>query len=172
MACNNCGGNSCSCGAIRINPVYPDCAGGEPCDSTVDFACVRYRGDDLADFPLASGDRLSRFMQMMVLREIAPVDFAGVDSIHAPYWIESIAKTDTTIDIQWDASGDTWDWTISYSLDNSTWTDITGVASTKDSYQLINLSASTKYYIKVAASAQGGTPGPFYSLTIEVTTNA
>lgn len=109
---------------------------------------------------------------MMVLREIAPADFAGVDSIRAPYWIESIAKTDTTIDFQWDASGTTYDWTISYSLDNSTWTDITGVASTKDSYQLINLSASTKYYIKVAAVANGGTPGPFYSLTIEVTTNA
>lgn len=171
MGCNTCGGNGCTCGPVRINPVYTECPGGEPCDSTMDFACVRYRGDDLADFPLTNGDRLSRFMQMMVLREIDPTAFAGVDSVHAPYWIESIAKTDTTIDFQWDASGDTWDWTISYSLDNSTWTDITGVASTKDSYQLINLSASTKYYIKVSAGTNGN-PGAYTSLTIEVTTKA
>lgn len=172
MACNTCGGNGCTCGPVRINPVYPECPGGEPCDSTMDFACVRYRGDDLADFPLANGDRLSRLMQMMVLREIAPADFAGVDSIRAPYWIESIGKTDTTIDIQWDNTPTTFDWIISYSLDNSTWTDITGVINTKNSYQLINLAPATKYYIKVAAVANGGTPGPFYSLTIEVTTNA
>ena len=172
MSCNKCGGNGCTCGPVRINPVYPECPGGEPCDSTIDFACVRYRGDDLADFPLANGDRLSRFMQMVVLREIDPTAFAGVDFIRAPYWIESIDKTDTTIDFQWDASGVTFDWIISYSLDNSTWTDITGVANTKDSYQLINLSANTKYYIKVAAVGNGGTPGPFYSVTIEVTTNA
>lgn len=172
MACNTCGGNGCTCGPVRINPVYPECPGGEPCDSTMDFACVRYRGDDLADFPLANGDRLSRLMQMMVLREIAPADFAGVDFIRAPYWIESIGKTDTTIDIQWDNTPTTFDWIISYSLDNSTWTDITGVINTKNSYQLINLAPATKYYIKVAASGQGGSPGPFYSLTIEVTTNA
>lgn len=172
MACNTCGGNGCTCGPVRINPVYPECPGGEPCDSTMDFACVRYRGDDLADFPLANGDRLSRLMQMMVLREIAPADFAGVDSIRAPYWIESIGKTDTTIDIQWDNTPTTFDWIISYSLDNSTWTDITGVINTKNSYQLINLAPATKYYIKVAAVGNGGAPGPFYSLTIEVTTNA
>lgn len=172
MACNTCGGNGCTCGPVRINPVYPECPGGEPCDSTMDFACVRYRGDDLADFPLVNGDRLSRLMQMMVLREIAPADFAGVDFIRAPYWIESIGKTDTTIDIQWDNTPTTFDWIISYSLDNSTWTDITGVINTKNSYQLINLAPATKYYIKVAAVGNGGAPGPFYSLTIEVTTNA
>lgn len=172
MSCNKCGGNGCTCGPVRINPVYPECPGGEPCDSTMDFACVRYRGDDLADFPLTNGDRLSRFMQMMVLREIDPVAFAGVDFIRAPYWIESIDKTDTTIDIQWDDTPTTFDWIISYSLDNSTWTDITGVINTKNSYQLINLAPATKYYIKVAAVGNGGAPGPFYSLTIEVTTNA
>jgi hypothetical protein len=172
MSCNTCGGNGCTCGPVRINPVYPECPGGEPCDTVVDFACVRYKGDDLADFPLSSGDRLSRFMQMMVLREIAPADFDGIDSVHAPYWIESIAKTDTTIDFQWDSTGDAWDYIISYSTNNATWTDITGVDAQKDSYQLINLTPSTKYYIKVGSALNGGTPGPFYSLTIEVTTNA
>lgn len=171
MSCNTCGGNSCACGPVRISPVYPSCPSGEPCDSTMDFACVRYRGDDLADFPLANGDRLSRFMQMLVLREISPTAFAGVDTVRAPYWIESTGKTDTTIDFEWDDSGTPYDWTISYSTNNSTWTDITGVANTKDSYQLTNLTANTKYYIKVAGVGNGGSPGPFYSVTIEVTTN-
>lgn len=172
MACNTCGGNGCSCGPVRINPVYPDCPGGEPCDSTLAMACVRYQGDTLADFPLAVGDRLSRFMQTVVLRELDPTAFVGVDFIRAPYWIESTGKTDTTIDFQWDDTPTTFDWTISYSTDNSTWTDVTGVDSAKNSYQLINLTPGTKYYIKVAAVGNGGAPGPFYSVTIEVTTNA
>ena len=109
---------------------------------------------------------------MMVLREIAPADFDGIDTVRAPYWIESIAKTDTTIDFQWDNTSTVWDYTISYSTDNNTWTDITGVDAQKDSYQLINLTPSTKYYIKVGSTLNGGIPGPFYSLTIEVTTNA
>lgn len=171
MACNTCGGNGCSCGPVRINPIYPSCPGGEPCDSTMAMACVRYLGDTLADFPLATGDRLSRFLQTMILREINPTGFNGVDTIHSPYWIESIAKTDTTLDIQWDNSGTTYDWTISYSSDNVAWTDITGVDSAKNSYQLINLTPSTKYYINVGAGPLGS-GNPYKSLTIEVTTNA
>lgn len=170
-SCNKCNG-TCSCGPIRMSYNYAECPGGEPCDEVMSWDCVRYKGDDLADFPLAGGDRLSRFMQMLVLRELDPTAFAGVDLIRAPYWIESIDKSDTTIDIRWDDTPTTFDWTISYSLDNSIWTDITGVANTKNTYQLINLSANTKYYIKVAAVGNGGTPGPFYSVTIEVTTNA
>lgn len=169
-SCSKCNG-TCSCGPTRINYTYNECPGGEPCDQMMSFACVRYKGDDLADFPLASGDRLSRFLHMMVLREISPVAFAGANGVRAPYWIESIAKTDTTIDFQWDNSGDTFDWTISYSTDNTTWTDITGVDSAKNAYQLINLTPGTKYYIKVSAGAQGN-PGAYASLTIEVTTNA
>lgn len=172
MSCNTCGGNGCTCGPLRINPVYPECPGGEPCDTVVDFACVRYKGDDLADFPLASGDRLSRFMQMMVLREINQAGFDGQDSIHSPYWIESIDVTDTTIDIQWDAANNNaYEWIVSYSTNNTAWTDITGVDVSKDTYQLSNLTPSTKYYIKVAASSNGGGL-IFYSLTVEVTTKA
>jgi hypothetical protein len=172
MSCNTCGGNGCTCGPLRINPVYPECPGGEPCDTVVDFACVRYKGDDLADFPLASGDRLSRFMQMMVLREINQAGFDGQDFIRSPYWIESIDVTDTTIDIQWDAANNNaYEWIVSYSVDNTTWTDISGVDVSKDTYQLSNLTPSTKYYIKVAASSNGGGL-IFYSLTIEVTTKA
>jgi hypothetical protein len=171
MACNTCNGN-CTCGPIRMSYTYADCPGGEPCEEVVSADCVQYMGDDLADFPLSNGDRLSRFMQTLLLRELDPVGFAGQDFIHSPYWIESLSVTDTTMDIRWDISNNNaYEWILSYSTDNSTWTDITGIAVNKDTYQLINLTPATKYYVKVAASSLGAGL-VFYSLTIEVTTKA
>lgn len=171
MSCNTCGGNGCTCGPVRINPVYPECPGGEPCDSVIFSDCVKYAGDTLADFPLTNGDRLTRFMQTLLLRELDPVGFAGQDFIHSPYWIESVSITDTTMDIRWDNSGNAFDFTLSYSTDNIAWIDVTGISVAKDTYQLINLTPATKYYVKVAANGNGGAL-TFYSLTIEVTTKA
>jgi hypothetical protein len=172
MACNNCNSNACSCGPVRLTTTYLDCPGGEPCDQVLSADCVKYMGDTLADFPLHNGDRISRFMQALLLRELDPTGFAGQDSIHSPYWIESLAITDTTMDIRWDiANNSAYEWILSYSTDNSTWTDVTGIAVNKDTYQLINLTPSTKYYVKVAGSSLGGGV-IFYSLTIEVTTKS
>ena len=110
-------------------------------------------------------------MQTLLLRELDPTGFAGQDFIHSPYWIESLSVTDTTMDIRWDNSGNAFDFTLSYSTDNIAWIDVTGISVAKDTYQLINLTPATKYYVKVAANSNGGAL-TFYSLTIEVTTKA
>ena len=149
MACKSC--NDCNDQALNLPGAYGDCIGGEPCEAVLSMDCSKYKGLEIVDIPVQSGERLSTIVRRMLLHELYPSCVQPTNAVMSVVDAAVLTITDTSLEFEWTNpgnSGNTYTPQIKEATSN-TWTQPNGTNLVSTKTVFINLTPNTTYHFRV-----------------------
>jgi len=176
MSCK-CKNKPCGCEdqALTTGPVCPQdapaCPRPDPCSETFSTECIVHIGDTIVDLDIRKGDRLDDILQKMVLLLTNNACILPGATCQSPVGLRSIAITNSSIKVEWDATPNATTYEVEYKLAAAvTWTSNPAVVQALYPQDTIGLlAANSEYHIRVRAIC-GVNPTTCTSVTILVKT--
>ena len=149
MACKSC--NDCNDQALNLPGAYGDCIGGEPCEEVLSMDCSKYKGLEIVDIPVKSGERLSTIIRRMLLHELYPNCIQPTNAVLSVVDAAVLTITDTELEFEWTNPGNTGNTYTPEIKEASSgvWTQPGGTNITSTKIKFINLTPNTAYHFRV-----------------------
>lgn len=156
MSCN-CKKTNCGCVEPTLtSPVTTVCNNTEPCEEITGFECVKYNGNDIYSLGINNGDRLDVVIKKLALYLTDPLCYNTAASCQSIKDFSVVDIASTTASVFWSyppAPAAVSSVKLEYSTDPTFATStIVSLTSTYTSYNIINLTANTTYYVRFVSS--------------------